>query len=667
MVAGFGMVGHKLIERLAALGAIWRYDVTVIGEEPHPAYDRVRLTEWLDHRNAARLALARPGWADELGVRALTGTRVVSIDRERKLVRDARGEEIGYDRLVLATGSAPFVPPIEGAEHDGVFVYRTLDDLERLRRRAEQVGSAVVVGGGLLGLEAADALRRLGLGVVLLEAASHLLSRQLDAEAAALLETRVRETGVRTIARAQVRRIERSGDELLALTIDVRAEPLVAGLVVLAAGVRPRDELARDAGLEVAPGPGGIVVDDELRTSDPAVHAIGECASHAGVVYGLAAPGFRMAETLAEILAGGRRRFRGYTPAVRLRLIGIDVWSLGDQRQAGTRIAWSGDGSYRRVTMNGRRMAAAAAVGPWEELGFTQDLIRQGWPVPPWQLHRFYQSGSFADPTARRPVAEWPASAVVCNCLEITRGALSAAAAAGCASVDDLVARTGASRVCGSCRPLLSELTGAGSAVVEERWQIGLQVAAGVAAVLALLIAAGEPAPPAASLRESGAWGRAVQSPLVAAGHRLRRARPGPAGRGRVLGAEALAAPAPGKSDVVADGARNAGVSGTGSAGRAYRLAPRVRVQSYPHGLVPGRRGARQRERVDDGPPARASRLLAACRGGLAVAGAGRGPHPVVLLLLTDDLRILTSRRLAKSGDRFRDPCTPPISSSPGC
>ena len=255
------------------------------------------------------------------------------------------------------------MPPIEGADHDGVFVYRTLDDLERLRRRAERVGSAIVVGGGLLGLEAADALRRLGVHVVLLEAAPHLLSRQLDAEAAALLEARVRETGVRTMTGAQVRRIEPRGEEL-ALTIDGHPEPLVTGLVVTAAGVRPRDELARDAGLGVASGPGGIVVDDELRTSDPAIHAIGECASHAGVVYGLAAPGFRMAETLAGILAGGRRRFRGYTPAVRLRLIGIDVWSLGDQRQEGTRISWSGDGAYRQVTMRGRRMAAAAAVGP---------------------------------------------------------------------------------------------------------------------------------------------------------------------------------------------------------------------------------------------------------------------------------------------------------------
>ena len=505
MVAGFGMVGYKLVERLAALDAVWRYDVTVVGEEPLPAYDRVRLTEWLDHQDTGRLALARPGWSDALGIRVVTGARVASIDRERKRVRAAGGEEIAYDRLVLATGSAPFVPPVEGADHDGVFVYRTLDDLVRLRRRAERARRAVVVGGGLLGLEAAGALRRLGLDVVVIEAAPHLMSRQLDAEAAARLEARVRETGVRTLTGAQVRRIEPRGDGL-AVTVDGEAEPLDAGVVVMAAGVRPRDELARNAGLEVAAGPGGIVVDDELRTTDPAIHAIGECASHAGVVYGLAAPGFRMAETLAEILAGRRGRFRGYAPAVRLRLIGVDVWSLGDQGQAGTRVTWSGDGAYRQVTMRGRRMVAASAVGPWDDLGFTQDLIRRGRAVAPWVLHRFFRTGSFEDPTARRPVAEWPASAMVCNCLEITRGALSAARAAGCVTVDALVERTGASRVCGSCRPRLAELAGAGPAAAAHRWREGLLFAALVAALLALLIAASTPFPLATRLRESFVW-----------------------------------------------------------------------------------------------------------------------------------------------------------------
>ena len=252
MVAGFGMVGYKLVERLAALDAVWRYDVTVVGEEPLPAYDRVRLTEWLDHQDTGRLALARPGWSDALGIRVVTGARVASIDRERKRVRAAGGEEIAYDRLVLATGSAPFVPPVEGADHDGVFVYRTLDDLVRLRRRAERARRAVVVGGGLLGLEAAGALRRLGLDVVVIEAAPHLMSRQLDAEAAARLEARVRETGVRTLTGAQVRRIEPRGDGL-AVTVDGEAEPLDAGVVVMAAGVRPRDRAASSSTTSCGP------------------------------------------------------------------------------------------------------------------------------------------------------------------------------------------------------------------------------------------------------------------------------------------------------------------------------------------------------------------------------------------------------------------------------
>lgn len=169
------------------------------------------------------------------------------------------------------------------------------------------------------------------------------MSRQLGAEAAALLEARVREMGVRPLTGVRIRRIEARA-EGLALAVDGREEPLSAGMVV-AAGVRPRDELARDAGLDVARGSGGVVVDDELRTTDPAIHAIGECAAHDGVVYGLAAPGIRMAVTLAETLAGGRARFRGYTPAVRLRLPGIEVWSLGDQAGPGTRIRWSGYGS----------------------------------------------------------------------------------------------------------------------------------------------------------------------------------------------------------------------------------------------------------------------------------------------------------------------------------
>ena len=506
VVVGFGMVAYKLVERLAALEALGRYEVTVIGEEPYPAYDRVHLTGWLEHRDRQRLVLGRPGWLQASGIRAVTGQPVTSIDRDNKAVRTGDGERIPYDRLVLATGSSVFVPPIEGADADGVFPYRTIDDLGRIVQRAARARRAVVVGGGVLGIEVANALRRLGLGVVMLEAGPCLMRRQLDWDAAGLLEARIRELGISIVAGARSRGIETRGDGQLVLTLDGGKPPLAADMIVMASGVRPRDDLARDCGLAVASGRGGIVVDDELRTTDPAIHAIGECASHNGVVYGLVAPGFRMAETLANILAGGQSRFQGHTPAVRLRLAGIDVWSLGNHSQPGTRGIWRGEGSYRQITMWGRRLVAAAAVGPWDELGFTQDAIRQGGRILPGQLTRFVQTGLFSDPAVRRPVAEWPASAMVCNCLEITRGALSAAAEEGGSSVEALVERTGASTVCGSCRPLVAELAGGAPSVGMSRERASLLTAAGAAVLLALAIIGGTPLPLPDSVQAGHVW-----------------------------------------------------------------------------------------------------------------------------------------------------------------
>ena len=505
VVVGFGMVAYKLVERLEALEALGRYDVTVIGEEPHPAYDRIHLSGWLGHRDVRRLALGRPGWIQELGIRAVTGNPATSIDRENRTVHTAAGERIPYHRLVLATGSAPFVPPIEGADCENVFTYRTIDDLERIAISAVKARRAIVVGGGVLGIEAADALRGLGLGVTVLEAGALLMARQIGPEAAALLEARVRELGIGIVAGVRARRIE-TRDRRLVLVMDGGGEPLVADMIVMTAGIRPRDELARACGLAVASGRGGIVVDDQLRTTDPAIHAIGECAAHDGVVYGLVAPGFRMAETLAEILAGGGNLFRGYTPAIRLRLSGIDVWSLGNQAQVGTRLSWSGNGSYRRITTLGRRLLAAAAVGPWDEISFTQDAIRQRRRIWPEELQRFLQTGMFSEAAVRPPVAEWPASAMVCNCLEITRGALSSAMAEGGSSVDALAESTGASTVCGVCRPLVAELAGGAPSSALSRESAWLLTAAGVAVLLALAIAGGSPLPLPTSVQAGHVW-----------------------------------------------------------------------------------------------------------------------------------------------------------------
>ena len=338
-----------------------------------------------------------------------------------------------------------------------------------------------------------------------LESGAHLMRRQLDSEAAARLEQCIAAKGIRTLKDARALRIEsRDGD--LVLTIEGREQPLTAGMVVISAGVRPRDEVARQAGLAVAHPGGGIAVNDELRTSDWNIHAIGDCASLGGIAWGLVAPGYRMAETLAGVLAGGRNRFSGYAPAVRLRLAGIDIWSLGDPGQRGVRVGWSDDESYRRITVRGRRILAAAAVGPWEEIGVTQEIIRHGRHPSPPQLQQFIRTGNFTSSAERLPVTAWPASAMVCNCLEVTRGALSAACEQGCASVPALAERTGASTVCGACRPLLSTLVGDASSAPDNAARRGLWAAASAAAVLTLIFALATPISPASSVQNDGIW-----------------------------------------------------------------------------------------------------------------------------------------------------------------
>ena len=504
VVVGFGMVAFKLVERLSSLGALDRYDVTLIGDEPYPAYNRIHLTEWLNHGDFSHLALGQPGWSETPGICTLTGDAVTAIDRETRTVRTAGGRRIDYDRLVLATGSVAFRPPIEGADHDGVFVYRTLNDLKRIRERSETVHDAVVVGGGLLGIETAEALHRKGLAVTLVESGPYLMKRQLDPQTAAQLEQKLAEHGISALKDTRALRVDRRGDQL-ALAVNSRDQPLVAGMIVFATGVRPRDELARQAGLAVDPKGGGIVIDEELCTTDPAIHAIGDCACHGGVAYGLVAPGYRMSETLAELLAGRKRRFGGYVPAVRLRLSGIDVWALGKPDERGVRVNWSGDGAYRRVTVRATRLRAAAAIGPWHEIGYTQDMIRQDRRATALQLHQFIHTGTFSGTAEARPVTEWPASAMVCNCLEVTRGTLGAACDEGCTSVDALAQRTGASTICGCCRPLLSTLVGDAAAGVR-RMGWGEWAIAAAAVALALIVAGAEPISPAASVQTGNLW-----------------------------------------------------------------------------------------------------------------------------------------------------------------
>ncbi|HWB37220.1 MAG TPA: FAD-dependent oxidoreductase, partial [Rugosimonospora sp.] len=322
VVAGNGPVGHHLVTRLRDRDPDGAWEVTVLAEETRPAYDRTRLSEYFHGSTMTDLTLEPvPGTTLRLGRPA------EEIDRERRMVITRDGE-YRYDALVLATGAYPYVPPIPGAGLGGCFTYRTADDLTDLEAYALGRQHALVLGGGLLGLEAANALRLLGLRTHLVEQAPHLLTGHLDAGGAQVLRGQVEGLGIHVHTGRRVTRL--TADATGAVRQAVLADGGVLGcdLVVFACGVRPRDDLAREAGLALG-GRGGIAVDDACRSSDEAIYAIGECAELDGQRYGLLPPGLAMAEVVVDRLLGGNARFAGADTSVRLRLAGVEAASFG--------------------------------------------------------------------------------------------------------------------------------------------------------------------------------------------------------------------------------------------------------------------------------------------------------------------------------------------------
>jgi nitrite reductase (NADH) large subunit len=268
VVVGNGMVGQRLVEAARERDPERHWQITVFGEEPRPAYDRVALTSYLTGASAEELNVVPDGCYDECCEQHLDEP-VISIDRTAKQVTTAAGNVVGYDDLVLATGSSPFVPPIPGADLPGCFVYRTIEDLDAIRQRAATTGAGAVIGGGLLGLEAANALRSLGVETHVVEFAPRLMPAQVDQGGGEMLRRMVEDVGIRVHAATATERIEALGDGTLRMMF-IDGDPIDVGMVVFSAGIRPRDQLARECGLEVGER-GGIVVDDGCRTSDPAI------------------------------------------------------------------------------------------------------------------------------------------------------------------------------------------------------------------------------------------------------------------------------------------------------------------------------------------------------------------------------------------------------------
>lgn len=466
VVVGHGMVGHRFVQAAIERGVTERWDLVVVGEEPRPAYDRVALTSFFEV-GAEQLSLLPGGQYDDPRVRLVLDTPVTAIDRAARLVTLGTGEQVGYDQLVLATGAAPFVPPIPGKDLRGAFTYRTIEDLEAIREAARGATVGAVIGGGLLGLEAANALLQLGLETHVVEMAPRLMPVQLDQPAGSMLVRHIEKLGVTVHTGAATTEVVDAGDGTVGGLGLKDAEAIPAQVVVFSAGIRPRDQLARDCGLEVAER-GGVLVDTQCRSSDPRIFAIGECAAPGGRMYGLVAPGNAMAEVVVDALLGGAGEFTGADMSTKLKLLGVDVASFGDAfgaTEGSLELVYADAvaGVHKKLvveeTADGQfRLLGGILVGDASAYGVLRPMVSSGMALPanPEELIL---------PAAREGAGQvgLPDEAVVCSCNNVTKGEITGALDAdaeghACADATCVKSCTKAGSSCGSCLPTVKNL-----------------------------------------------------------------------------------------------------------------------------------------------------------------------------------------------------------------
>ncbi|MDK1474313.1 nitrite reductase large subunit NirB [Streptomyces sp. 549] len=468
------MVGHRLLEALAARGVTGRARVVVLAEEPRPAYDRVRLTSYFSGTTPEQLGMVEDGFLERHGIELRLDDPAASVDRATRTVTTRSGLAVRYDTLVLATGSYPFVPPVPGADSEGCFVYRTIEDLLAIESYAAGSRSGVVVGGGLLGLEAAGALKGLGLQTHVVEFNDRLMALQVDDGGGAALRRTVEAMGLNVRTSVGGQEILTGDDGRVSGMRLSDGSVVDTDLVVFSAGVRARDQLGRDCGLEVGER-GGIVVDEQCRTEDPAVYAVGECARAAdGTVYGLVAPGYEMAEAAADAIdaalpgedgrdsaSAGQARFTGADTSTKLKLLGVDVASFGDAHgRSGDCLdvvySDSRSGVYKKLVMSADgRLLGGVLVGEADAYGMLRPLTGS---VPPVSAETLVLPAGAGAPAALGP-GSLPDEAVICSCHNVTKGAVrNAVTEHDCTSVPEVKKCTRAGTGCGSCVKVLGRI-----------------------------------------------------------------------------------------------------------------------------------------------------------------------------------------------------------------
>jgi nitrite reductase (NADH) large subunit len=475
VVIGNGMAGARTVEEILARGGRDLFRVTIIGDEPYGNYNRILLSGVLSgHEDAGDIVINPLGWYDENGVELLAGARVTRIDRHRRRVYTGDGVEVAYDTLVIATGSRPFVPPIEslgagGAYRRGVFVFRTIDDCHAIAAYAKGCRRAAVIGGGLLGLEAARGLLTHGVEVHVVEAGPHLMGLQLDAEAGRILERTLRAMGIGVRCGSAPTAVT-GEDRVTGLRFPDGSE-LPCDMLVVAAGIRANAELAAESGLPVERA---VLVDDQMRTDDPNVYAVGECAQHRGQVYGLVAPLWEQAQVLADHLTGTRpgAAYGGSKPATRLKVMGVELVVMGvkepeHESDEWLRLSRPSRGVYASVVVREGRLVGATLLGDVARAPFLRQAFTDGTPVPDDRLRLLLDAEAHGPPAS---AAGLPDDAQICNCNGVTKGAIAACARSGVAGLTGVMRATRAGTGCGSCTAQVAEIVecAAGGGLVED-------------------------------------------------------------------------------------------------------------------------------------------------------------------------------------------------------
>ncbi|PJJ83795.1 nitrite reductase large subunit NirB [Mucilaginibacter auburnensis] len=461
IVIGNGMVGYKFCEKLVTKSS--NFKIVVFGEEPRHAYDRVHLSEYFNGKSADDLSLSTASWYAESGIDLHLSDPVKEINRAEKTIHSLSGLTLKYDYLVLATGSSAFVPDIPGVEKDGVFVYRTIEDLELIKAYATTAKTGAVMGGGLLGLEAAKALIDLGIeSTHVIEFAPRLMPRQIDSAGSGMLQAKLKELGLSVHLNKSTAYI---GGEHRAESLNFNdGSELPIDMLVISAGIRPRDELAKLCGLEVGTR-GGILVDAKMQTSDESIFAIGECALYEGMIYGLVAPGYEMADIVVSQLTGGSKLFYSYDMSTKLKLIGVDVASFGDAfiTEPDCRTIVFEDthkGIYKRIniTTDGKYLLGGILIGDADAYNMLLQTVNNKLVLPPNPEDLILGSRGGAE-SEGAGVMSLPDDALICSCEAVTKGAIcSSVTDLGITSVDGIKKCTKAGTGCGGCMPMVKDL-----------------------------------------------------------------------------------------------------------------------------------------------------------------------------------------------------------------